>query len=73
MRFEVDRARTLMWAGAPLCHTLTGRIGLELRLIVAGGLRILDKIEAVQYDVFRHRPVLRAHDGPLLLWRAMTL
>jgi len=73
MRFQVDRARTLMLEGAPLCRTLSGRIGLELRLIVAGGLRILDKIEAVNYDVFRHRPTLKAYDFPLMLWRATRL
>ncbi len=73
MRFEVDRARTLMREGAPLGRSLPGRIGLELRLIIAGGLRILDKIEAVDYDVFRQRPVLRGPDWPLLLWRATTL
>ena len=73
MRFEVDRARALMLSGAPLGRSLPGRIGLELRLIVAGGLRILDKIEAVDYDVFRRRPVLRGFDWPLLLWRALTM
>ncbi len=73
MRFQVDRARALMLEGAPLCRTLSGRIGLELRMIVAGGLRILDKIEAVNYDVFRHRPTLKAYDFPLMLWRATRL
>lgn len=73
MRFQVDRARSLMLEGAPLCHTLRGRIGLELRMIVAGGLRILDKIEAVDYDVFHHRPTLKPYDFPLMLWRAITL
>ena len=58
MRFQVDRARALMLAGAPLGSDLPGRIGLEIRAIVAGGLRILDKIEAVDYDIFRRRPVL---------------
>lgn len=74
MRFEVDRARALMLEGAPLGRCLPGRIGLELRLIVAGGLRILDKIEAVDFDVFRRRPVLRGRDfdWPRLLWRAVT-
>ena len=73
MRFQVDRARTLMLEGAPLCRTLTGRIGLELRMIVAGGLRILDKIEAVDYDIFRRRPTLKARDLPWMLWRAAKL
>jgi squalene synthase HpnC len=71
LRFEVDRARAMMLAGSPLGRTLPGRIGLELNLIVAGGLRILEKIEAVDYDVFHRRPVLQPIDWPLLMWRAL--
>jgi len=67
MKFQVDRARTLMRQGAPLGSILTGRIGLEMRMIIAGGLRILDKIEAADYDVFRHRPVLRPLDWVIML------
>ncbi|MDD5176983.1 MAG: squalene synthase HpnC [Sterolibacterium sp.] len=72
MRYQIKRARDMMRQGAPLGRSLPGRIGLELRLIIAGGLRILEKIEAVDYDVFRFRPVLKPHDWPLLLWRALT-
>ncbi len=70
MRFEVNRARTLMFDGASLGRDLPGRIGLEIRAIAAGGLRILDKIEAVNYDVFRRRPVLEKPDWIRILWRA---
>ncbi len=73
MHFQVQRARELMLSGKPLGRSLPGRIGLELRLIMAGGLRILDKIEAVHYDVFRRRPVLRPWDWPLLFWHATRL
>lgn len=71
MQFQVDRARGLLNSGRPLGRTLTGRIGLELRLIIEGGLRILDKIENVRFDVFRHRPTLHAHDWVLMCWRAL--
>jgi squalene synthase HpnC len=71
MRFQVDRARKLMLEGEPLGWLLGGRIGLEIRMIVAGGLRIIEKIEAVDYDVFKHRPVLTAIDWPRLFWRAL--
>ena len=71
MRFQIARARTMMLEGDRLGRTLPGRIGMELRLIVAGGLRILEKIEAVDYDVFRRRPQLRFFDWPLLAWRAV--
>lgn len=72
MSFQVARAREIMLRGAPLARRLPGRIGWELRLIVAGGLRILERIETVNYDVFRHRPTLGKRDWPLLAWRALT-
>lgn len=65
---ELAYARQLMLSGAPLVHRLPGRFGWELRLVVQGGLRILDKSE--QVDTRRVRPVIRAWDAPLLLWRA---
>ena len=70
MQFQVERTRALMLEGAPLGSSLPGRIGLEIRATVQGGLRILEKIRGVDYDVFRSRPVLRAWDWPLLLLRA---
>ena len=72
MHFQITRARALMLEGAPLARVLKGRIGLELRFVVQGGLRILEKIEAVDYDVFRRRPLLKAWDWVLLLWRAVA-
>jgi squalene synthase HpnC len=71
MRFQVDRARALMLSGAGLGKTLTGRVGLEIRATVQGGLRILEKIERVGYDVFRRRPVLKPLDWPVLLLKSV--
>lgn len=71
MRFEVGRSRAMMLEGAPLGRALPGRMGLEIRATVAGGLRILEKLERARFDMFHHRPVLRAADWPLLLWRAL--
>jgi squalene synthase HpnC len=62
MQFEVQRARDLMLAGAPLAKRLPGRIGWELRMMVQGGLRILDRLDAARYDVFRQRPTLGKRD-----------
>jgi len=72
LRFQIDRARSLMLEGAPLGWDLPGRMGLEIRAVVAGGLRILDKIEAADYDVFNQRPQLRALDWPPILWRTLV-
>jgi phytoene synthase len=73
MKFQVDRARSLMLQGAPLGSILTGRIGLEMRMIIAGGLRILDKLESADYDMFRHRPVLRPFDWVIMLAKSAPL
>ena len=66
MKFEVDRAREMMLTGKPLGSILSGRIGLEMRMIIAGGLRILDKLEHARYDMFRQRPVLKPFDWVIM-------
>ena len=71
MQFQVARARSIMLKGAPLATHVGGRLGWELRFIVHGGLRILEKIEAVNYDVFHRRPRLKKYDWLLLGWRAL--
>ncbi|HEY9270817.1 MULTISPECIES: squalene synthase HpnC [Achromobacter] len=72
MAFEVERARALLHFGAPLARRLPGRMGLELRLVVQGGLRVLERIEAGGYDVFMNRPELGAKDWAIMMWRAIT-
>ncbi len=67
MKFQVDRARAMMLSGAPLGSILTGRIGLEMRMIIAGGLRILDKLEHAKFDMFNHRPALKPYDWVIML------
>jgi phytoene synthase len=71
MNFEVRRTRELLYSGRPLGRVLKGRIGLEMRMIIAGGDRILEKITAVHGDVFRNRPVLTKPDWALMLFRSL--
>jgi phytoene/squalene synthetase len=71
MRFQSSRARTMMNSGRQLTYEMKGRFGAELRLIAAGGLRILDKIDAANGDVFRHRPKLRKSDWFRIAPRAL--
>ena len=65
--FEVQRTRAMLESGRMLAQALPLRLKLELRMVVAGGLRILRSIDAVDGDVFRHRPVLSRRD-----WAAMS-
>lgn len=69
--FQVARTRELLYSGRPLGRILTGRVGLEMRMIVAGGDRVLTKIARVGGDVFRMRPVLRWLDWPFILARSV--
>lgn len=70
---QANTARAMMQKGAPLVHQIPGRAGWELRLVVQGGLRILDKIEAMQFATLKLRPRVRAWDAPLMLWRSIWM
>ena len=70
MVFQIERAQSMLLDGAPLARRLPGRVGMELRMIVMGGGRILDKLRASRGDVFRHRPVLQPLDWFALLFRS---
>jgi len=71
MRFQAERARRMLQAGAPLGRVLRGRLGLELRMIVLGGERILRQLHEVHGDIFRQRPVLRRKDWVVMITRAL--
>lgn len=73
VRHEVAWARERLLAGAPLVHTVPGRAGLELRFVVQGGLRILERIDRLDGRTLAARPVLGWRDAPRLLWRALAM
>jgi squalene synthase HpnC len=73
MRFQTQRTRDLMMSGSQLCKRLPGRIGWELRLVVQGGLRILERLEKIDGDVFQKRPKLKAIDWLFIFWRALRM
>lgn len=72
MQHQVRHAREQLLHGRPLCRALPGRIGFELKLVVLGGLRILERLDELHYDVFFRRPTLGKRDWLPLLMRAAT-
>lgn len=70
---EVKRALAMLEAGSPLGLKLKGRLGLELRLIILGGERILKKIHDARGDVLTQRPVLVWKDWLYMVWKALTV
>ncbi len=67
----VDRTRVLFEAGRHVCDEVSGRLRWELRLTWLGGVRILERLERSDFDVFDRRPTLGAADVGPMAWRAM--
>jgi len=68
MQFEYARAEKLLTAGAWLGTRLSGRAGFEIRLIIAAGFKVLNKLKS-QDDVFS-RPRLVIKDYIWVFWKA---
>jgi squalene synthase HpnC len=66
----IARTRQLFERGRPLCDRVNRDLSFEMRLTWLGGWGILDRIEAVGYDVFRRRPSWGLLDKAGLAWRA---
>jgi hydroxysqualene synthase len=63
----------MMQKGSQLVHLIPGRAGWELRFVVQGGLRILDKIKAMDYAMLVKRPKLTKLDYLVIGWRALWM
>ncbi len=72
MRAQIERARRLLQAGAPLGLALPGRAGFAVRMIVAGGERILRKLHAAPAAALGKPVRLGAWDGAVTLGRALA-
>lgn len=71
MQFNWQRAANMLHAGKPLGTILPGRIGLEMRMIIAGGERIIHKIRRLKGDVFHYRPTLNTWDWIIIGMKAL--
>ncbi len=70
MRDAVEVARELFTRGLPLAKTVDRRLGFDLRLFSLGGMRVLDKIAARDYDVLSERPAIAKSERVGLMLRA---
>jgi phytoene/squalene synthetase len=73
VRTLVAWARETMLKGVPLVHRMPGRMAWELRLVVQGGLRVLEKLEAGGCNALSQRPTVGKGDLPRMAWRAMRM
>ena len=66
LRSCVTVTRRLFGEGRPVAEAVRGRLRYELRATLAGGMRILDKIERLDYDTLHARPTIGRRDLPVL-------
>jgi phytoene/squalene synthetase len=71
MAFEVARARGLFAIGRTLPGKVQGRLRWELRFTWQGGVRILDKIEDADFDVFASRPIVTKRDWAMIAMKCL--
>lgn len=72
MLSQIGHARKMLQAGAPLGLALNGRVGFELRMIIAGGDRILRKLHVDPAVSLKRRPTLNVWDWIIMFFRALT-
>jgi squalene synthase HpnC len=75
MRAQCEHANAVLWSGVSLLKELRGRFRFEIAFTIAGGARILEKIEGNDFNV-TIRPTLRWYDCLRLLqlaYRALHL
>ena len=73
LKFQVERTKKLFLGGRPLFRLIDKRFALELRLTYHGGMRILEKVEHLDYDTLHHRPVLSRFDWALIVIRSLLV
>lgn len=66
------RTRALFNDGRGVADGVKGRLSWELRATWLGGVRILDRLESVNFDVFRARPSLGMADATGLVWDMLS-
>lgn len=72
MREAVERARRFLLEGMPLADMVDRRLAADIELFARGGLRVLELIEARDYDVLGARPLIRRADRFRLLLGAVA-
>ena len=71
LRRVAGRTQLAFDAGRDVCDGVRGRLRYELRCTWLGGMRILERLDRVDFDVFAHRPRLGAGDLAALVLGAV--
>ncbi|MGH9720901.1 MAG: squalene synthase HpnC [Bryobacteraceae bacterium] len=72
MREAVGYAHRLFEQGLPLAGMVDRRLSVDLELFSRGGMRVLEKIRAADYDVLSARPAISQGERVWLLLRTLA-
>lgn len=68
----VAKAQELFEEGLPLVRTLDRRLALDIDLFSRGGMRVLEKIRSLDYNVLAQRPAIGKSERIALLLRSLV-
>ena len=71
MRFMIARTRTMFLRGQPLLRKVSPGLSLELEATWRGGMKVLDLVEARDYEVLDYRPTLAKREAVDILGRSL--
>lgn len=72
LKDAAGRTRALFEEGRGVADGVTGRLRWELRATWLGGVRILNRVEEANFDVFKSRPTLGFVDLAALVWDMLS-
>lgn len=70
LAFQVQRTKKLFRMGSALPEKVGGRLGMELRCVILGGMKILEAIENIEYNTIEQRPTLSKKDKFKIIWHS---
>ena len=71
VKFQTDRVRSILNEGVPLCHELSGRFKLEIKIIIEAAYAVIKKLEKIDGDIANKRPTLKTIDWPFIIIAAL--
>lgn len=72
LKYQVERTKKLFLEGKPLIQSINKNFAFELKMTLYGGMRVLEKIEIMQYETRRRRPTLSKLDWAAIALRSLT-
>ncbi len=72
IRFQVSRTRALLERARPIIDRVGPEVGFEISLLWHAGAAVLDRIEAIDFDVLHRRPTLSSADKARMVAKAAS-